>query len=76
MHNVELHNIYGNADTIRLRKLFILGWAGNVARMRGVRIAHKLLIGKPERKRPAGRSKMSWEDNIIWSLVKVDYYCD
>jgi len=39
-------------------------WAWNVARMGGVRNAYNILIGKPEGKRPFGRTRHRWEDNI------------
>jgi hypothetical protein len=39
-------------------------WAGHVAFMRVKRNAYKVMVGKPERKRPLGRSRRRWEDNI------------
>ena len=40
------------------------------------RTAHKLLLGKSEVKRPRGRPKIRWEDNIFWDLKEVDYEGD
>jgi hypothetical protein len=43
-------------------------WAGHVARMGEVRSVYKVLVGKPERKRPLGRPRRRWEDNIKMGL--------
>ena len=72
----KLHNHYGNADIIRTLKSRRLRWAGHVARMEDGRRAQKLLVGKPEGKRPRGRPKMRWEDNIIRDLKEVGYEGD
>ena len=50
---------------IKSRKL---GWAGHVARMEESRSVFKILTGKPTGKRPLGRSKRRWEDNIRMNL--------
>jgi len=42
---------------------------GHVARMRGRRAAYRILVGKPERKRPLGRPRRRWEDNIKMDLM-------
>ena len=46
-------------------------WAGHVARMGEGRGVHKLLVGKPEGKRPLGRPRSRWEDNIKMDLQGV-----
>ena len=46
-------------------------WAGHVAHMEGGRGVHKVLVGKPEGKRPLGRSGRRWEDNIKMDLQEV-----
>jgi hypothetical protein len=43
-------------------------WEGNVARMGEKRGAHRVLVGKHERKRPLGRPRSKWEDNIKMDL--------
>jgi hypothetical protein len=48
-------------------------WAGNVARIGERRNAYKLLVGKPEGKRPLGRPRRTWVDNIIPDLVEVGW---
>ncbi|KAJ9574390.1 hypothetical protein L9F63_025964, partial [Diploptera punctata] len=50
-----------------------LRWAGRVARMGNERRAWNLLVGKPEGKRPVGRPRMRWENNINYDLREVDY---
>ena len=59
LNNVELHNLYGNADIRRLKSRR-LWWAGHVVRMGNKRRATQLLLGKPEGKRPCGGSKIRW----------------
>ena len=45
--------------------------AGHVARMEEGRVVHKVLVGKPEGKRPLGRPRRRWEDNIKMDLQEV-----
>ena len=49
----------------------MLRWAGHVARMEGGKKAFKILTGKPTRKRPLGRSRRRWEDNIRMDLEVI-----
>jgi len=46
-------------------------WAGLVARMGEGRVVHRVLVGKPEGKRPLGRPRRRWEDNIKMDLREV-----
>jgi hypothetical protein len=46
-------------------------WAGHVARMGKERGVHRVLVGKPEGKRPLGRPRRRWEDNIKMDFHKV-----
>jgi hypothetical protein len=46
-------------------------WTGHVARRGEKRSAYRLLVGKPERKRPVGRPRRRWVDNIRMDLVEV-----
>jgi hypothetical protein len=48
-------------------------WAGHVARMREVRGAYNILVGKPERRRPLGRPRRKWEDNIKMDLREIGF---
>ena len=65
----------------RLKKLnisiyrFIMRWAGHVARMGEGRGVHRVLVGKPEGKRPLGRPRRRWEDNIMMDLQEVGGGC-
>jgi hypothetical protein len=45
-------------------------WAGHVARMEAPRNAYRILVGKPERKRPLGRPRRRWGDNIKMDLKR------
>jgi hypothetical protein len=49
----------------------IMRWAGNVACMGERRGVHRVLVGKPEGKRPRGRTSRKWEDNITMDLQEV-----
>jgi len=48
-----------------------MGWAGHVARMGEGKGVHRVLVGKPEGKRPLGRPRCRWEDNIKMELQEV-----
>ncbi|KAJ4450962.1 hypothetical protein ANN_02397 [Periplaneta americana] len=50
-----------------------LRWAGHVARMGESRNAYRVLVGRPEGKRPLGRPRRRWEDNIKMDLREVGY---
>jgi hypothetical protein len=56
-HNEELHNLYSSPDIIRQIKSRRMRWAGHVARMGEERKLYKVLVGKPEGKRPLGRPR-------------------
>jgi hypothetical protein len=55
---VELHNLYSSPSIIRIIKPRRMRWAGYVARMGEKRNVYRLLVGKPEGKRPLGRPEM------------------
>jgi hypothetical protein len=55
LHNEELHNLYSSPSTIRMTKIRRIRWEGHVARMGEKRNAYRILVGKPEGKRPLGR---------------------
>jgi hypothetical protein len=48
-------------------------WAGHVAYMREKRNAYKILVGKPEGKKPLGRPKCRWEDNVNMDLRETGW---
>jgi hypothetical protein len=57
LHNEEHHNLYSSPNIITMMKSSRMRWAGHVARMRETRNAYRLLMGKPEGKRPLGRPR-------------------
>jgi hypothetical protein len=54
LHNGELRDLYSSPSIIRIIKSMRMRWAGHVARMGEKRNAYRLLVGKPEGKRPLG----------------------
>ncbi|KAJ4444305.1 hypothetical protein ANN_06097, partial [Periplaneta americana] len=73
LHNTELHALYSSPDIIRNIKSRRLSWAGHVAHMGESRNAYRVLVGRPEGKRPLGRPRRRWEDNIKMDLREVGY---
>ncbi|KAJ4431549.1 hypothetical protein ANN_20148 [Periplaneta americana] len=69
LHNTELHALYSSPDIIRNLKSRRLRWAGHVARMGESRNAYRVLVGR----RPLGRPRRRWEDNIKMDLREVGY---
>jgi hypothetical protein len=64
LHNEELHDLYSSPTIVRVIKSRRMRWAGHVARMGEVRCVYRILVGKPEGKRPLGRPRRRWEDSI------------
>jgi hypothetical protein len=73
LHNEELHNLYSSPDIIRQVKSGQMRWAGHVACMVEERKVYKFLVGKPEGKRPLGRSRHRWEDGIRMDLREISF---
>jgi hypothetical protein len=74
LHNEELRDLYSSSSIIRIIKSRRMRWAGHIARMMGEkRNAYRLLVGKPEGKRPLGRPKRRWVDNIKVNLGDVGW---
>jgi hypothetical protein len=57
LHNEELHNLYSSPDIIKQVKSRRMRWAWHIARMGEERKMYKVLVGKPEGKRPSGRPR-------------------
>jgi hypothetical protein len=57
LSNEELHNLYSSPSIIRMIKSRRMRWAGHVGRMWEKRNAYRILMGKPEEKRPLGRPR-------------------
>jgi hypothetical protein len=68
LHNKELYALYSSPNIIRVIKSKRLRWAGHMARMGEWRGAYRALVGKPEGRRPLGRPRRRWEDNIKMDL--------
>jgi hypothetical protein len=73
LHNEELHDLYSSPSIIRIIKSRRMRWAGHVAGMGEKMNAYRLLVGKPEEKRPVGRSRRRWVDNIRMDLGEVGW---
>jgi hypothetical protein len=71
LHSVELLNLYSTPDIIRQVKSRRIRWAGHVVRMGEERKVYKVLVGKPEGKRPLGRPRRRWEDGIRMDLRDI-----
>jgi hypothetical protein len=71
LHNEELHNLYSLPSIIRIIKSRRMRWEGHVARMGEKRNVCRLLVGKPEGKRPLGRLRRRWIDNIKMDLLEI-----
>jgi hypothetical protein len=67
LHNEDLHNLYSLPNTIRMTKSRMT-WAEHVARMREKRNMYTVLVGKPEGKRPLGKARHRWQNNIQMDL--------
>jgi hypothetical protein len=71
LHNEELHYLYYSPSIIRIIKLRRLRWAGHVAQMREKRNVYRLLVGKSEGKRPLGRPRCKWMDDVKMDLLDI-----
>jgi hypothetical protein len=71
VHNGELHNLYSTLDIIREIKLGRMRWAGHMARMGEGRNVYRVLVGKPEGRRPLERPRSRWEDGIKTDLGEI-----
>jgi hypothetical protein len=73
LHNEELHSLYSTPSIIRIIKSRRMRWTGHVARMGEKRHAYRILVGQPEGKRPLGRPRRRWVDNIKIDLRKIGW---
>jgi hypothetical protein len=71
--NEELNNLYPSSITIRMIKSRRKRRAGYVARMREKRDTYRGLVGRPEVKRPLGRSRRRWVDNIKMDIRDIEW---
>jgi hypothetical protein len=73
LHNEELNDLYSSPNIIRVIKGRRMRCAGHVARMVEKRGAHRILVGRPEGRRPLGRPTHLWEDNIKTDVQEVGW---
>jgi len=71
MHDEELNDLYSLPNIVRVIKSRRMRWAVHVARMGEERGVYRILVGKPEGKRPLGRPKRRWMHNIRMDLQEV-----
>ena len=71
LYNEELNSLYSSSNIVRMIKSRRLRWAGHAARMGERRVVYRVLVGKPERKRPLKRPRRRWEDNIKKDLQEI-----
>ena len=75
LHNEELNSLYSSPNTVQVIKSRRMRWAGYVVRIEEGRGMHKIFVGKPEGKRPLGRPRRRWEDNIKMDREEVGRGC-
>jgi len=75
LHKEELSDLYSLPNIVRVVKSRRMRWARHVARYGEGRGVHRVLVGKPEGKRPLGRPRRRWEDNIRMDLQEVEGGC-
>jgi hypothetical protein len=73
VHNEELHGLYSSLSIVSVIKARRMRLAGHVARMGEVRGAYNILVGRPEGRRPLGRPRCRWEDNIKMDLREIEF---
>jgi len=71
LHNEELNDLYSSPNIVRVIKSRRMRWAGHVARVGEERWVYRFLVGKPEGRRPLGRLRRRWVDNIRTDLKEV-----
>ena len=68
LHNEELNDLYSSPSIVRVIKSRRMRWTGHVTRMGERRGAYRILVVKPEGKRPLGRTRHRWEDSTKMDL--------
>jgi hypothetical protein len=71
LHNEKFHDLYSSPNILRVIKLRRMRWVGHVVRTGEGRGVYRVLVGKPEGKRPMGRLWCRWKDNIKRDLQEM-----
>ena len=71
LHNEGLYILYRSPNIVRVIRSRRLRWARHVAKIEEGRSTCKILTGKPTEKRPLGRPRSRWEDNIRMDLTEI-----
>jgi hypothetical protein len=71
LHNDELHVLYSSPNIVRVIKSRRMRWAGHVSHVGEGRCVYRVLVRRPEGKRPLGRPRHRWEDNIKLDLREI-----
>jgi hypothetical protein len=71
LHNDELHNLYCSPNIIKMIKSRRMKWVGHVARMGEKSNTYRILVGMPEGRRPLGRPRHRWVDDIKIDLTEI-----
>jgi len=71
LQNEDLNHLYCSLNNFRVIKSRRMRWVGHVARMGKRRGVYRVLVGKPEGKRPLGRHRRRWDDNIKMDFQEV-----
>jgi hypothetical protein len=73
LQNEELHGLYSSPSIVRVIKARRMRWAGRMVHLGEVRGAYNILVGKPEGRRPLGRPRRRWEDNIKRDFREIGF---
>jgi hypothetical protein len=71
LHNGELHSLYSTPNIVRVMKSRRMRWAGHVARVGEGRVVYRVLVGRPEGKRPLEGPRSRWEENIKTDVKEI-----
>jgi hypothetical protein len=73
LNNEELNDLYSSPNIIRVIKSRRMKWAEHEARMEEKKDAYRILVGRPEGRRPLRRPTRRWENNIKMGLQEVGW---
>jgi hypothetical protein len=74
LRNDEFHKLYSSPNIVRMIKSRRMRWVGHVARMGRGRGVYRVVVWRSEGKRPLGRPRHRWENNINMDLREIEIY--